>query len=1058
MQVDRLTHNALLSMFSAMVPSGHDEVEAVYKGDALDRASIQRLLEYLRSVTAKRLQGGEVRTTVTLDVAVEVADRIGPLRVTLCTEPIIRQALDGGDWSTATVMHKRRLRPSVEFHEHRFRVNMKREEPVTSPVEVKDAIARASAAGARKMHRLKRRFSFPCTDAAFRYDVTAVRQITHASPTWAQLGDIPETYEVECELVDGGGQKALQLTNSLLKCFSTLLKVLDDTDRLMTVSHRNCVLTEFLTHMHPADKSAWTPQVTAGAVSHRFLPGPKPITLESQHLSIRHSSSSTRTCDSDIQEADGAVSILSGIPYTVTEKADGVHRVLFVARDGHAYTLSVDGVMKVRDTGLCCKAGGRGTSSVIDGEFIAGNPSTGALFAAYDAFFFEGADIRKLHLMKEHEDENSDKVIDKTKTKDSKDRRAPQSRLAACHIVASSLASLAQEHPQVRVIVKRFLRYDGDLSGLTACVRKILARRDAKNFPYLIDGLILTPAEWPVGAMAAEGDVRSEAVTWRAAMKWKPPDQNSIDFLVRLVPGEIVRRDGVSYRVAHLYVGYSPSNWDPVTTMDLLTESVRGNTHPRHNTYIEKLFGVPGEPQGALHVCHLRVADEDEDRVLCKDGEDIVDATIVEFAYDMTGTDSNSTDGNHSFRWVPMRPRPDKTQRYLTSGGDISGAANDIGSALSVWMSILAPITEDVMCGRAKFKMHQESLPAAYYLKKVRPGDGGLACMRDFHNWVKSTDLLLRLKGATTRSLFDIGCGRAGDLHTWRKLGVSRVLGVDLFRAGIVDPQNGANMRILEMKRRNGRKGEPFPRIVLLPMDASRPLDAVQINELDEASGDRQVARLVWSLLDASSVKDERLRRYHGFAGSGFDVVSCQFAIHYFFSTPATLAAFAANVARNIRRGGFFVGTCMDAHRVHLAFGDKRCIQGVSSGKVLWRLQRLYEAFDTETPDGNTGLRIKVYLQTIGQVLDEFLVDYRLLLAAMAQVGLVPPDAEQLTGLGLDSRQAPDGTCTFEASHARMSSSMEGSTDPHVRSAMAMSEAERTFSFLNRWFIFVKRP
>lgn len=958
MQIDRLTHGAISAMFKAYDSEQADEIEAMFTGEALDRSSMQRLLEYLRSTSARRLQGSEVTTTTSLDVGVDLVNRLGSVRVTLTGEDVIQAALmtrgDPSGWSTATVMHKRRLRPTVEVHEHRFRVNMKREEALTDDGEQASARVMASSwdPGTKKVYRMKRRFSFPSPDPCFRFDVTAVRQITHPSPTWVELSAVPERYEVECEymaVVTVVQPSPEKLATSLLKCFGTILKVLDDTDFLLTVSQRDSVLSEFLTMMHPSDRKTWTAQVVAGSVHAKFLPGPKPVTLEAHHLiehgGMKSSSRSRRSqkhavpaCEQDIQEtAQGSVSVVGGTPYTVTEKADGVHRVLFVSSKGKAYTLSVDGVVRVRDTGLTCRAGGRGSSSIIDGEYIPGNATAGALFAAYDAFFFEAGDVRRLPLMlKDEEASKSESGV------------RVLSRLAACQVVASALAESSkalQVSMSTRMMVKKFMRYEGDMDGLTACVRQVMARRDAKNYPYSIDGVILTPATWPMGAKSDAPDAASQSDgTWPATLKWKPPEQNSIDFLVKIIPGEIVRRNNASYRVAHLFVGYDPAKWDPVTTLALLTDSATPAARKAGGAYIERWFGVPGE-QAGLHVCHIRVEDGDEERMLCRSGDEVVNATIVEFTFDL----EREEDVPLSFCWIPLRPRPDKTQRYTTSGGDIGGAANDIATALSVWMSILSPITEDVMCGRAPRAGGNQAkdLPAAYYINKVRPGDGGMASMRDFHNWVKSADLLLRLRGNTTRSLFDIGCGRGGDLHTWRKLGVSRILGVDLYRAGIVDPENGGNMRILDMKKRNGRMGDPFPRIVLLQMDASRPIDAVQIDALDEASGDRQVARVVWSLVDSSSIKDERLRRYHGFAGAGgFDVVSCQFAVHYFFKTPLTLRSFASNVAKHIRPGGFFVGTCMDAHRVHAALGDKLCIQGVVGGKVIWRIQRLYEGFD----------------------------------------------------------------------------------------------------------------
>lgn len=1061
MQIDRLSHESITSMFRAFDHTAHDEIETMYTGEALNRGSMQRLLEYLRSTTARRLQGGDVDITTTLDISVDITSRTGSVRVTLAGEDTVKAALLGlqQGFSQAQIMHKRRMKPSVEVREHRLRVNMKREESITDLREVREAIDHASS-GNRKVYRLKKRFSFPATDPGFRYDITAVRQTTQATtPTWTDLSEIPEKYEVECEYIGTGRSasgstknEAASLATTLLKCFGTLLKVLDDTDRLMTTTQRTHVLTEFLSLMYPSEVNTWTSQVAAGQVQHRFIPGPKPVTLEYHHLlgsgsvvSKDKGKTKQPSCEDEIAEQSDSISVVGGVAYTVTEKADGVHRVLFVSRSGMAYTLAVEGHVIVRDTGLSCRSGGRGTSSVIDGEFMRETVTTGPIFAAYDAFVFEGSDVRSLQLMREGEGGSTSSRVEKKK--DGETQRSPAlSRLSACHVVASSLAA-STDVTTSRVMVKTFMWYHGDMDGMTASVRKIMARRDAGNFPYSIDGLILTPAAWPMGASAAGAAVKSSGA-WSATLKWKPPDQNSIDFLVRLVPNEIVRRNNESYRVAHLHVGYDPNKWDPVTTHDVLTEATR---NPMRRNYVEHPFGLPGASRAAggdLHVCHLRVSDQD-DRIICSNGEDVITGTIVEFTFDMQAMQDVPT----SFRWVALRPRPDKTLLYVSSGGEIGRAANDIVSAMSVWSSIQRPVTEDVMCGRAKITRVEErdTGPAAYYLNKVRPGEGGMAAMRDFHNWVKSRDLMLRLKGDSTRSLFDIGVGRAGDLHTWLKLGLTRVMGVDLYRDGIVNPENGANVRILEMRKKN--KGRPFPRIVLLPMDASRDIDAEQIEGMQDEMGDKYVARVVWSLVDAASVKDSRLRRYHGFATGGFDVVSCQFAIHYFFNTRVTLAAFASNVAKHIRPGGYFVGTCMDAKRVDDAFGDTRCIQGVAGGKVIWRIQRLYDTLDMSGDfRANTGLRIKVYVQTIGQVVEEFLVDYRLLRSALAEVGLVPPSDQQLSALGLQGVEG--GTCLFEACYRRMAKDQD--SDKHVTSALTMSDDEKAFSFLNRWFIFVK--
>jgi mRNA (guanine-N7-)-methyltransferase len=57
-----------------------------------------------------------------------------------------------------------------------------------------------------------------------------------------------------------------------------------------------------------------------------------------------------------------------------------------------------------------------------------------------------------------------------------------------------------------------------------------------------------------------------------------------------------------------------------------------------------------------------------------------------------------------------------------------------------------------------------------------------------------------------------------------------------------------------------------------------------------------------------------------------YDVVTCMFAIHYFFVTEAALQQFFRNVAANLQDGGYFIGTVPDGRRVN------ECIKG---GKIF---------------------------------------------------------------------------------------------------------------------------
>ena len=82
------------------------------------------------------------------------------------------------------------------------------------------------------------------------------------------------------------------------------------------------------------------------------------------------------------------------------------------------------------------------------------------------------------------------------------------------------------------------------------------------NYPYEIDGLIFTPTKLSVYGFYPSMPVPiTQNMGWDRLFKWKPPEQNTIDFLVRYM-GE-VKKDGIKYKKLGLFVGFNPvSNKD----------------------------------------------------------------------------------------------------------------------------------------------------------------------------------------------------------------------------------------------------------------------------------------------------------------------------------------------------------------------------------------------------------------------------------------------------------------------------------------------------------------
>jgi SAM-dependent methyltransferase len=1031
MRIDRSAFQSIVAMLQSR-RDGLDEVEAICSDRDLPRHTITRLLRYLASEDASLVR---LPVTDVLDVSIPLGRdaMAGSVRVSVTGERAIRTALEQGSWDTAStsVMRKTRGRiPPVALSDYRMRVNMKEEAP-----HDRASGLLAAQTGPGKTWRLKKRFSFATQDKLFRVDVTAVRQLSTgaAVPRYDRMAQAPETYEVEIEVIGPSSEDAPRVAKLLLAQFTVLLKVIDDTDVLMTPAERDAVLREYVALVHRASGAV----PTDARARARLFVGPKPCTLEMEHL------------------REGGINGISVLKdYTVTDKADGERRLLFVDKSRRVFMLNDR--LDVKATGLSTK---RLAGVLLDGEHIESTKLGTQLFAVFDAFFVGGEDVRALPLM----DVEVDADVRQTARRRNRRKQAGgaeggwASRLQAARQAVADIATAAsathQSSPDKLAVTVKEFRFIGGQSTVYTESRAVLAKSDAGNLPYKVDGLIFTPALLAVGASEPSGAPQPSG-RWLAALKWKPPNMNTIDFQVKLRgEDDLVVRSRKVYRVADLYVGHDPSKSEPITAMAYLTgeaesaDAQRKQQHRPQRRYVPRLFDVPGSDRKDLHVCLLER--EEDGRLRCVNREEITDNSVVEFAYSLPDD-----------AWRPLRVRWDKMETYAATG-NIS--ANNYQTALSIWNTIVNPVTEEMITGRAKLPPAPPADAAAasdltadvYYAKGLRPDDGDTQPMRKFHNhWVKRDALLMKFKGRT-RSLFDIGCGRGGDLYKWIDMGVSRVLGIDKFASNLEnpDPKNpGAYARVMREKRR----GTALPRIVMLPMDATMNVHGpAYIETLDDANGDRTVAKVVWGLVQPHQIANTKLRPYHGFALGGYDLATCMFAIHYFFGSMEHLQNLARNVATVLRPGGCFVGCCLDGARVNslLAQSDDGRAEGrAQKDAVTWSIARKYAAdqWSLDDPSANVGLAIDVYMESIGQVLPEYLVDFRLLVKVMGEHSMSPLSVSEAAELGFD-----DSTGFFDSLYANMAQRGDKSV-PAVQKALEMSPDDKRYSFMNRWFVFKK--
>lgn len=206
--------------------------------------------------------------------------------------------------------------------------------------------------------------------------------------------------------------------------------------------------------------------------------------------------------------------------------------------------------------------------------------------------------------------------------------------------------------------------------------------------------------------------------------------------------------------------------------------------------------------------------------------------------------------------------------------------------------------------------------------------------LKRFHNDVKR--YLINTFASGKDRLLDLACGRGGDLQKWRDAGVKQVKGVDISEKEIEEA----------WQRYAGLDGR----------------DRIQV---DFESTD---------VIGMQEWKDSQ---------GPFDVVTCMFAAQYFYASEATLFMFLSNVAKNLKRGGVFLGTVPDGKRV-LSLVQKgpyespylRVTPHWKGPPQTFGCAYQCEITDTVT-DGNGGVL-------------EYLVFFTAFKAIAANVGLVP--------------------------------------------------------------------
>jgi hypothetical protein len=934
----------------------------------------------------------------------------------------------------------------VNLESYAVKAKLKREVPLAADDDrVKEVLARWDSLA--KHFRMIQRFEFVAPGGVpIRFDVSIVRENAGRPARTFQEANIigqPDRYEIEVELTaNRATTEAEAAARSVIRGVSWMLQGRQRSFVIVSNQAAEAVrgsITE-LFGLPPAGgnwgaggrgrggRNSNVRNRGGPTPSFRF-PGPQPATLERKNMRA--------------DPEPGVPNVRSG--YNVTDKADGLRCLLYVDTGGKIYL--VDGGGRVYATGRQADAANAGT--VLDGEWIrrGRDGSVKSHYMAFDILALRGdVGIAGRPFMIPGAMAGS--------------AAAGTTRMAAMLSVSQALspanapqrvANVPAQH-NIQFGIKSFRTAEG-VELFREAAAAVL--EDAKAAPYNTDGLIFTPNADPLPIGRG---------TWADQLKWKPPHENTIDFLV-IVDKERTKEGGVTgvdaigvkyredsgqtvrYKTLRLFVGSNRDKAfaDPRKTI-LGEEALPASVDEGEWREVEFRPSTPRDPMAAI--CYAAIGegsgdparattsalavDDDSDIIRCTRSGDIIQSNmIVEMAY--------HPERAPGWRWEPTRVRHDKTERWLAQqamGARKGGTMNADWVANAIWTSIHNPVTEEAVRTGILTECEAPAAlegPATPYSVRRTPRRDlvKVQCLTNFHEDYIKRSLLLNRTVQAGVTVCDLAMGRGEDITKWIAAGVGFVLGCDANAVAINDPRDGAYRVLMDKMIALGGRGS-VPSMVFAQADMARRLPTGEAGLTDE---------------DQTLLQREFGAMGHMVAGA--DVVSCMFAAPYMFRDADTLAGFLNTLADTVKVGGLFVGCGMDGDataRLIAGADGENTVVGRDGRTDVWSITKRYGSkFGDVLPVSDSGLGAEVDVDFIaaGERRKEYLVSWPYFQRRLAEVGLEPLTPEELTALGL-----PATTQMFSESW---------SLADRAGKKYEMTDAIQRFSFLNRWWVLRRR-
>ena len=919
------------------------------------------------------------------------------------------------------VFHNNKIVPYANFTDFGFRVSYSNETSVQNTSKIIDNWDTNN-----KVFRYMNRVSFYNKQSPFRIDLSITQMSTGVSMQESNVLSSVKKYEIEVELLNDSFKKFYkspeQLAQGIKDVTKHVLSGIQKTSYPISYVEQKRILNEYLKMIY----------------IHKFKNTNKPF--EEQHVfkpfMFIGPSSKTLQLKNITQPSDSLTIPNIRLNYTVTEKADGERRLLYISDDGKIYfiTTTMDVIFTGKTTNITDLK-----SCLIDGEYISHNKKENVIniFMAFDTYFIKNKDIRHYPFIPSKNTIDEYKIFRYHVTKDI---------IEKLNIDGISVKKFYPEYPIDEL--KNMGKID-PMIIFKSC-KQIFDQIDNGHFDYNTDGLIFTPMDYGVGSNKIGTAGPYTKITWKDSFKWKPVKYDTVDFLVitkkdfngddiistSFTEGTVTVGDGNDdYKTIILRCGYdekrdgfiNPCNSLLNDEFEIKDDSVSTNEYK----HIQFRPSEPYDPDAGIVNISLN-----GNSMITEEGDVFDDNTIVEFRYDK--------DRPKGWRWIPLRIRNDKTselRRGLPNFGNAYTVANDI------WYSIHYPITQDMISTGKKIPLSitDNDEDDVYYRSLTKSNKSYTERLRNFHNlFVKK--ILIKNVSESGNTLIDYACGKGGDFPKWISAELSFVFGIDISKDNIENKLNGACVRFLKYKR----EYKDMPYALFINGDSSK---YILSGETSDTEKDKKIINMVFGKIPRTegNMPSAVLRQY-GVGKDGFDISSCQFAIHYMFKNIVTFHTFIRNVSECTKIGGYFIGTTYDGKTIFDKLKIKKKGEGFDTyadGVRIWEIIKQYSDNEFLNDETSLGKVITIYQESINQYIDEYLVNYEYFKDTMNEYGfeeISPEESKQM------DTPIPFGSGMFSTLYNIMISSSDSSDNK----SMEMKPYEKNISDLNRYFIFKK--